>query len=349
MSTKKKEWPPEVVFRLAELLFAQGDSIKAESIVKQVNEELKPASPLNRQSLIPALCAAKRLGFVRLDPPLENDLSDRIRAKYGCRRDTVHVVDYSRQEGNEWVSAKAADLATGLVKDLAASTGAPVTIGLGPGRATRDFAEHLSQRMRKADRFPKVNLVAISAGGPAEFPEHSSSSFFNLFPREGVEKRIGLFAGTLIHSRDSADIKLRAGVKEAFAIKPDIRLVVTSMGDIEDEHDLFRIFLERSDPRALRDLRHRGCVGNVQYRPYSAKGPIDEGPTDMLRAVTLFELPELVKMAGGRDREIILIARRCGACGRNRARSLRPILENPELRVFSHLVVDSPTARELLD
>ena len=38
----------------------------------------------------------------------------------------------------------------------------------------------------------------------------------------------------------------------------------------------------------------RKCIGNVQYRPYTAEGPVEESPGD-LRAVTLFELEDLVR------------------------------------------------------
>jgi hypothetical protein len=42
------------------------------------------------------------------------------------------------------------------------------------------------------------------------------------------------------------------------------------------------------------------------------------------------------------------MARQCGICGRSRAEALRPLLTNPQLKVFSTLVMDAATARELL-
>jgi hypothetical protein len=85
----------------------------------------------------------------------------------------------------------------------------------------------------------------------------------------------------------------------------------------------------------------------VQYRPYTAKGPVKEKPSD-LRAVTLYELEDLVRLAGQKNKHVILMARQCGICGRTRAEALRPLLTNPELKVFSSLVLDAATARELL-
>ena len=46
---------------------------------------------------------------------------------------------------------------------------------------------------------------------------------------------------------------------------------------------------------------------------------------------------------------MILIARQCGMCERTRADALPPLLTNPNLKVFSTLVMDVATARELLE
>ena len=66
------------------------------------------------------------------------------------------------------------------------------------------------------------------------------------------------------------------------------------------------------------------------------------------RAVTLFELEDLARVAGQKNKHVILIARQCGICGRTRAEALQPLLANPGLKVFSTLVMDAATARELL-
>jgi len=67
-----------------------------------------------------------------------------------------------------------------------------------------------------------------------------------------------------------------------------------------------------------------------------------------LRAVTLYELEDLVRIAGQKNKHVILIARQCGMCERTRAEALRPLLTNPNLKVFSTLVMDAATAKELL-
>jgi hypothetical protein len=124
-------------------------------------------------------------------------------------------------------------------------------------------------------------------------------------------------------------------------------LVVTSMGDFDDDHDLLKMFLQQSDVN-LKELRNDGWIGNMQYRPYSTSGPIIER-RDQKRAVTLFEIDDFVNMAKQKDKHMLLIAHQCGTCGRSRAVPLRLLPEVASLRVFSELVMDVPSAAELLN
>jgi hypothetical protein len=66
-------------------------------------------------------------------------------------------------------------------------------------------------------------------------------------------------------------------------------------------------------------------------------------------AVTLYELEDLVRIAGQGKKHVILIARQWGMRERTRAEALRPLLTNPNLKVFSTLVMDAATAKELLE
>ena len=64
--------------------------------------------------------------------------------------------------------------------------------------------------------------------------------------------------------------------------------------------------------------------------------------------LTIFELQRLVQAANQKNRHLNLMARQCGICGRTRAQALRPLLTNLNLKVFSTLVMDAATARDLL-
>jgi hypothetical protein len=102
----------------------------------------------------------------------------------------------------------------------------------------------------------------------------------------------------------------------------------------------------RGSTRGFRSLEREGWVGDVQYRPYSPRGPIESDA--QIRAVALFELRELVAHARQPDKHVVLVAGPCPTCGNLRSDALRPLLEQPKLKVWTHLVTDVNSARALL-
>jgi len=338
-----------VVFRVAQLFIGErGEGLTPAAIAEQVNREFPRQRTLTREAIYPLISAAVRRGFIKLVPPVSQQLADRVRAKYPHLGTSIlRVVETAGPHDNAKVAAVAAELALDHLGEIVKATRNPVAgLGLGPGRSTLDFCRAFGGLLAGHPEPVKLRLVAISAGCPANAPEYASISFFNLFPKHLVESTVGLFAETLVPLKAFPQIKQQTGVKEAFAARDTIDVVVTSMGDVQDAHDLLCMFLEQSG-QDLRRLQAGGWVGNVQYRPYTAKGPVKEKPTD-LRAVTLFELEDLARVAVQKNKHVILIARQCGICGRTRAEALLPLLTNPSLKVFSTLVMDAATARELL-
>ena len=75
--------------------------------------------------------------------------------------------------------------------------------------------------------------------------------------------------------------------------------------------------------------RPGGWKGDVQFRPYTDSGAlIEECP---VRAVTLFELDELVELARTDGKYVVLLAGPCGECGEPKVEALRPLVpENGE-------------------
>jgi hypothetical protein len=338
-----------VVFRIAQLFIGErGEGLSPKEIAERVNREFPRQRELTREGIYPLIGEAVRRGFLKLVPPVSRQLAAEISARYPTLQSCVlRVVETAGKHDNAKVAAVAAEVALDHLGEIVrAKRGAVVGLGLGPGRATLDFCRAFGGLLADYSEPVKLKLVAISAGCPANAPEYASISFFNLFPPHVVDSKVGLFAETLVPLKDFDAIKGRAGVKEAFGAQPGIDLVVTSMGDVQDDDDLLSMFLEQSD-QDLPSLRAAGWIGNVQYRPYTAKGPVKEKPND-LRAVTLYELEDLARVADQKNKHVILMARQCGICGRTRAEALRPLLTNPALKVFSTLVLDAATARALL-
>lgn len=342
MGRPPKEFDDVLIFRIAELFF-QG--VRVRTIAERINEELQPQPPLTRESVYPLLARARELGFVQLVPPLEDTLRREVAEHYGLEEHALTVVRTPGPQSNAHVATAAAGVALELIDDLRKEANHTVTLGLGPGRASRDFSQQLAQQLAKAKIRRRLRLLAISGGAPYDEPQFASSSFFNLFPDEIVDARIGLFAPTMLTTREFKRLKEAPSASKVFALRDSIDLIVTSMGDFRDAHDLLRVFLSQHGVNVEQRIRE-GWIGNVQYRPYSGDGPILEKSGEY-RAPTLFELDDFRKLIAD-GKHLLLIARQCGQCGLPRGQALKPLLENPRLRVWSRIVMDEATARDLL-
>jgi DNA-binding transcriptional regulator LsrR (DeoR family) len=338
---------PPLAFRAAELYLH--DKLRIAEIVVLLGKEFPQyAAKINRETVYPLIQKARDFGFLRLVPPLNEKLAREVEHKYGCDGGSVRVVDCQDPRSNANVSTAAAEWAVELMTDLHKAVGGTIGVGLGPGRATRDFCWAFSSCLRENPTLPKLKLVAITAGGPARYPEFSSISYFNLFPSTSVDEKVGLFAETLVRSDAIEEIRTGPGCHEAFEAAKDIHLVVTSMGDMDDKHALLRMWYDEC-PGRKKPSWWKHAVGDIQYRPFANDRFIKE-KSDEFRAVTLFDLEDMVALARRRDRHVILIARQCGLCEprRTKATALLPILQHPEMRVFSRLVMDAPTAHQLI-
>lgn len=335
---KKKQYDDAFLYRIAELFFK--DRLKVSDIAEKLD--------LSREAVYPLLSTVMERGFVKLVPPIATELVERLAEKLRCRAETVTVVNtVEGTDTGEQVATTAAELALGLIMKIHKSGRDPVCVGLGPGRATLAFSRQLSRLMQAQVGAPKLKLFAISAGCPALSPEFASVSFFNLFPKSICAGCVGLFAETLVKQQEFEDIKARPGVKEAFAERDEVDILITAMGFVDDDHDLLRIFLEQAGESIAGQKADKGWIGNVQYRPFSEKGPVTQKKNE-LRAVTLFELEDFVRLAQTKDKHVLLMARQCTLCSKTKARALLPLFRNAKLKVWSELVMDVATAQELL-
>ena len=94
--------------------------------------------------------------------------------------------------------------------------------------------------------------------------------------------------------------------------------MVTSFAAADDDHGLLNQYLkhliEKGEIRAeiLDRMRTAGWVGDVQFRPYTVEGPMLEGCP--VKAVTLFDLPDLTELASRPDKYVVLLAGPCSEC-----------------------------------
>jgi hypothetical protein len=129
-------------------------------------------------------------------------------------------------------------------------------------------------------------------------------------------------------------------VRTSYQARGEVDIVITGMESAEDPHSQLRRFhasaSRRLDPR---------WIGEVGWLPYDAHGPAAR--SGGIRGVALFELHELVDLARRRGKHVVLVAGACGECGRAKGGALRPLVVEPSLHCWTHLVLELDSAREL--
>src|ERR1017187_9910855 len=194
----------DLVYRVVELLFKErgedGKWLKMEAIAQQVEEEFGENLELTRESLYPLVREAVRRSIVQLTPPINRHWRDKLVQKFsGLAGAKVNVVRTRGRDDTAKVAEVAAEKAfKALLRIAKAKNGEPVGLGLGPGRATLEFCRLLNDRLKFVRQGLKLRLVAITAGCPATLLENAPISFLNLLPEHLVERKLGLFAETLV-------------------------------------------------------------------------------------------------------------------------------------------------------
>ena len=181
---------------------------------------------------------------------------------------------------------------------------------------------------------------AISSGFDPASPKTAPNTFFSFFDEARVPiEYVGLFTEAIVPCVDYQALKTRVIVKESFERAGEIELVVTSLASATSEG----ILSSYREHMAWQE----DFVGDVQFCPYSWHGPLpqDSSDPDVMRAVTLFEIEDFVRMVQD-GRYVLLIS---GPTKKGtKADALLPLLQQENLRVASHLCLDTVTAREVM-
>lgn len=360
--SKRRHWhaagePDELVFAVCQRFLQNAATSKkgvAAAIAKWV--KLEYGRPyLNRERIYRLVWEGVRRGMVFFRPPCEQYLAQRIADIYGISQyaqdhERLRVVNVRGRETLASVCEVGADLVLKLIKKLHHHGRDPVHIGLGSGASARHVAKRLAQLLRTEPECPSLVIHALSAGGFAlNSPNQDSPiTYFGLFedvlPKVGF---VGLFCPTVASEESYAQLKETLGVKESFERRQEIDIVVTSLAMRWDGHGLLQRFLQTvRATEELKLLEEAGWVGEIQFRPFSRSGPIVTHRG--VRAVTLFEIAELVELAQKPNKYIVLLSAPCSVCDQTRAKALQHLLGVPALRAWTHLVTDVRTALDLI-
>jgi len=346
MKHKQRRLPDEIIFAVCEKLIKNGE--RPTEIASWVTGR---GFPCSRERIYSIFSRGIEKGFLQLSPPPEIELARSLMQKYhidftvlNVGPDTIGPPIVVEQLGSA-----AAGLAVRLIHEVHTRTSKKsVHVGFGHGETVRKSAWYLGSRLKNETQLPEeLVLHALSTGVDVKHPSGAPVSFFSFFGEMKARlKLIGLFAEAYVDEKDYEEFKNKAWMREAFQQGGAIDIVMTSLASAKDVHSLFRQFIKESESKDLEYLRSVGWLGDIMWRTYSETAPIVTGTRG--RAVTIFELSDLVDLAQQDDKHVILIAGPCSNCGRVRTDALLPLLKEPSLRVCNHIVTDSKTATELL-
>jgi hypothetical protein len=359
----------QLVFEVCRRFFQQ--KAGASKIASELSVQLK--TKITREQVYPILFEAHDRGLFEFYAPVERRLTDTVVDKFRVRRPSVcsdlavQVVNARREVAKDEVPKRAARTAVTLIREIGKrKKNGAVHLGIASGDTSKRVARQLAALIHSDPQdIPPLVLHALSSGFSEVDPETACVTFFSFFDRIPKVEFIGLFTTPFVESARRDEIPHLPGARVAFAQKHEIDIVITSLAQPDDEHGELRKFirsmpdadephgatpesrLRGKDSARTRDfekiLKKTRWAGDVQYRPYSGTGPIDSSDLDFV-AVTLFELSELVERSKDPDKALLLVAGPCGTCGEPRGRALYPLLEEPSLKVWTHLVADAETA-----
>lgn len=365
---KHDDLSDELVFQVAKMMFIDGRNATAIArwVVANFKLELnwahgqseKAAVDRTRTRIYEILQEAMARGFCRLITPLEEEVSRNVSREYGIdpQRRCIRVVNARRDkvpgrfDVQQLVAMASAHQTYELIWDVyhKKGDGEAVHLGLGAGTTTMNVTRLLGNMASNDPSCPKLVLHSLTSSFSLD-TRTAPFSFFRFFDEDIVDiEQVPLLTQPIVTSGEFDRVKKHKVVSTAYERANEIDIVITSLASAEDEHGLLNQFLQNGPANEKQRLKEMGWKGDVQFCPYSDERPIEQ-EDDMERAVTLFELEELFRLASTENKYVVLIAGPCNSCGWLKTQALEPLLSGEDLLMWSHLVCDIETAEALLD
>jgi hypothetical protein len=319
----------------------------------------KQGYPTKREAIFPLIRTAIQRKFLRLHPPRAYTAKTRLGEKFPNMPADTKILDVKPPYVSDNLASTTASMLVRLIRELGpvkerkhrkdGNESVRVHIGFGSGAMTLKVAEKLALRMETEADLPPMTFHALSSGFANDYPLSAPVAFFSAFSKLNQPiAYVGLFAPPFVKIDDYDKITKFLAIRESFEEAKKIDIVVTSLAQADDDHGQLNQFLRMNTGGRASALVPRGHIGDVQWQPFSKTKPLTDVNTG-IRAVTLFDLPDLVKLVNTDDKHVVLVAGPCSDCHQTKARALRPLLTMKSLRVCNHLVTDVATARELLE
>ena len=297
----------------------------------------------------PLLVMATKEGYLQSIAQPEPKLERELALHYHKAQDSLHVVNARKPLVRQQVCRRAALLTLELIKEVARHKKDVVRVGLGGGVTMHETAEELAKLLHGEPLLPPIAFHALASGMNVHNLISSPSAFLTYFMDLPMQVEfVGLYGPAIVDTDLWTTVKRWPGMVEPFAYKDEIDIILTGIATSKDEHGALKQFAKVGKTKGfkLRPLENAGWQGDLFYEAFGQSGPlkIDTG----MRAVTLFGLRELKRIASQKGRHVIVVAAPCDGCGKPKTKALRPLLGRRELAVWNHLVLDVATAKELL-
>jgi len=326
---------------------ARADALAA--WLRQQDEQLD----VNRTRIYQLLGEARRRGLIRLQVRdargAHKDLVRALGLEEDPRRSRIRVVGASGEGTTEQVAMRSAEVALELIRELARAKGDElVRVGLGGGRTLRMVAQQLAAMLRREPGRPPLAVHALSSGFDPLAPQNAPITFLGAF--DGVARQlVGLFSEGVLDPGNTARLPGLPGVGESFELAKEIDLVITSLASRHDPSGALNRFLAHGKHSKLKESRLKleslGWVGDVLYEPYSSTKPIEEDLP--VRPVSVLTLSKLLALAERADKRVLLVVAPSES-GRSKADALVPLLTQPRLALWTDLVIDAPSAENVV-
>ena len=341
-------------------------AVGAAAVAAEISQEFN-RSDINRERIYPLLWEAINREFLIMNVPAHVKLQDRIIKKFDLReyldQRNGQVIVTNSSVGNlaEHVNTKAADVIISLIdlvnkkkknqRSNIDDDNDRVHLGFGAGYAAEKVAKRLSARV--GSNMPKLTLHALTSGGQyLAGQQKAPTTYFSFFDGKVRDaKFIGMFTPTVVLGEEYGVLENNPSYRSVRNLRNDIDILVTSLAWAEDEHGLLRNYYSNLvennlvKENVLDELKNEGWVGDVMFLPYSKEKAIE---SRILKSVTLFSFNELCEFSKKSDKYVVVTCAPCNDCNKKKTEAIRPLLENPNLRMWTHLIIDRPTAEELV-
>lgn len=290
----RNDVPDHLLLRACEML-AKGES--ASRIAEHVSTEL--GADFTREQVYPLLRKAWEKKLLFFAPSINQSLATKLASHYGLQvaadsqsasdgptgdaplievlnvKSPATVDDLKGPSVVEHLAVRAAELAHDLIWKIWKRTEKPVHVGWGAGRTTWLVAQRLSSLLKAEPHRPQMVLHALTGGwdphNPRDFPAAHFASFVD--DDSPFAEFVNLSAPPLVDHDQSKAFEKLDQVEESRRRASELEIVITSLGNREDSHCLFSKAMN-ADTAQRQRLKDAGWVGDVQFRPYSATGPL---------------------------------------------------------------------------